>query len=831
MTAPGGKVTRYGYDSHGNVSSVTDPANLTVAFAYDLLGNLLTRTDANLATTTFAYDNLSRLVSVTDPLGRTTSYGYDPNGNRTTETDPLGNTTRHEYNAQDRLAHTTDPLGFATRFDYGFGGCSSCGGGGDLLASVTDPLGNATRFDHDLLGRRTRATDPLGNAAWFDYDASGNLTDRIDPNGRVTSYAYDALSRATAQIDPADGITRFDFTPAGQTDNVVDANGNLTHYAYDNVGRLLQTVSPDTGTTHYSYNPDGTLATRTDANGITTTYSYDNGSRLTRVAFPDPAQDVLFGYDSPTSAFGKGRLTSMTDRSGSTVYHYDALGRTTREEATILGVTYVTQYAYDNVGNLASTTYPGGRTVTAGFDARHLPTGIAATVNGTQATLATDFTYDNAAQLRSFTLGNGLTPRFGYDAAGRLTGIDASPVSGLNYGFDPAGQIVSIFDNVVPAVTPPAEKQVTYTYTANRLTSLTEDNVAATVTHDAAGNTTFDGRRTLVYDQNQRLVEVWEGGTKRQENVYDGRGRRVIKRAGGVTTVFHYDQANRLIAETDETGAPKVDYIYLGGTPLAQVRKVGATESAYWYHTDHLGTPKSMTDNTQQVVWRVETDPFGNEIGNSIKTVENNLRFPGQYYDQETGLNQNFNRDYDPKTGRYPESDPIGLAGGMNPYSYASANPINWIDPDGLRRIRINDVDDPFEKAAWDYPGYIVISGHGNLDSIGNHRKPGDPLRISYTVDDVVENLVGKWGYDGTEPIVLDSCHSGEKTGSGGKSFAERIVDALWRKYKYAATIWGYDGTIDLVPVLNIEYPKFYPSSNGRNGWKKFGDWPKLIKK
>jgi RHS repeat-associated protein len=684
MTAPGGKVSRYGYDSRGNVSSVTDPAGLTATFSYDLLGNLLTRTDANLATTTFAYDNLSRLVSVTDPLGRTTTYGYDPNGNRTTETDPLGHTTRHEYNAQDRLAATTDPLGHATRFDYGFGGCGSCGGGGDLLASITDPLGHATRFDHDLLGRRTRTTDPLGNAAWFDYDATGNLTDRTDPNGRTTSYAYDALSRATAQIDPADGITRFDFTPAGQTDNVVDANGHVTHYAYDNVGRLLQTLSPDTGTTAYGYHPDGTLATRTDANGIVTAYGYDNAARLTHIAFPDATQDVFFGYDSPQSAFGKGRLTSMTDPPGVTVYHYDALGRTTREEATILGVTYVTQYGYDNVGNLVSMIYPGGRTVSTAFDARHLPTGVTATVNAAQATVADSFAYDNAAQLRSFRMGNGLVQRYGYDAAGRLTSIEVPTITGLTYGFDPAGQIVSIFDNVVPAVSPGTEKQVDYTYTANRLTSLTEDNVASTVTHDAAGNTTFDGKRTFVYNQNQRLIEAWEAGTKRQENVYDGRGRRVIKRAGGVTTVFHYDQQNRLIAETDATGTTKVDYLWLGGAPLAQVRKAGSVESAYYYTTDQLGTPKAMTDNTQQVVWRVETDPFGNEIGNSIKTVENNLRFPGQYYDQETGLHQNYFRDYDPTLGRYIESDPIGLAGGINTYSYAANNPINLVDPDGM---------------------------------------------------------------------------------------------------------------------------------------------------
>jgi RHS repeat-associated protein len=92
-----------------------------------------------------------------------------------------------------------------------------------------------------------------------------------------------------------------------------------------------------------------------------------------------------------------------------------------------------------------------------------------------------------------------------------------------------------------------------------------------------------------------------------------------------------------------------------------------------------------MTDNSQAVVWRVEYDPFGNEIGTSIKTVENNLRFPGQYYDQETGLNQNFYRDYDPALGRYIESDLIGLGGGINRFTYVLGNPISKMDPKGLK--------------------------------------------------------------------------------------------------------------------------------------------------
>ncbi len=700
MTRPGNRTTTFTYDTRGNLATVTDPAHLTTSFGYDLLANVTSATDANGAVTTLAYDNVSRLTRMIDPFGRTTTYGYDPNGNQARETDALGNVTHYAYNAQKKLERTTDALGNVTHFDYSYGGCGNCGGGGNLLVSVTDARGYTTSFDYDVMNRKTQTTDPLGASTWFEYnDPAGNLTDRIDAAGRVTNLAYDALSRVFAQVDPKNGVTSFDFTPTGQTDNVIGANGNRTHYGYDNVGRLTRTESPDTGPTIYGYNPDGTLANKTDANGTTTIYGYDNASRLTLIAFSDATQNVTFSYDAPTSSFGKGRLTGMTDASGATVYHYDALGRTVREEATILGVLYATQYAFDNVGNLTATTYPDGRIVTTTPDPLHRPTQITATLNGSQKTLASAFAFDNVSNLTAFTLGTGITQTLTYDAANRLTGINAPGVTGLTFVHDPVGEIVSMWDNVAAAQVPGTEKNVTYGYQANRLHSVTEDNVTRIYAYDNVGNTIDDGARTFVYNQNQRLIEAWQGGTKRGGYVFDGKGRRVIKVAGGVTTVYHYDLGNRLIGETDAAGTMKVDYVWMGGGPLAQIRKTGSIEAAYYYHTDHLGTPKAMTDNTQTIVWRLETDPFGNEIGTSIKTIENNLRFPGQYYDAETGLHQNYYRTYDPLKGRYVEADPIGLSGGINIYIYGGGNPLSAIDPFGLTYIDLKEGQDVVRNA------------------------------------------------------------------------------------------------------------------------------------
>ena len=103
----------------------------------------------------------------------------------------------------------------------------------------------------------------------------------------------------------------------------------------------------------------------------------------------------------------------------------------------------------------------------------------------------------------------------------------------------------------------------------------------------------------------------------------------------------------------------------------------------YYVHADHLGSPQALTDDAQQEVWRIDTRPFG-EVEALTWTVENNQRFPGQYADAESGYSYNYFRDYEPALGRYLQSDPIGLAGGINTFAYVGGNPVGTVDPMGL---------------------------------------------------------------------------------------------------------------------------------------------------
>lgn len=186
---------------------------------------------------------------------------------------------------------------------------------------------------------------------------------------------------------------------------------------------------------------------------------------------------------------------------------------------------------------------------------------------------------------------------------------------------------------------------------------------------------------------------------------------------------------------------------------------VAARERIYYFHNDHLGTPQVMTDQAGRVVWQAEYAPFGKATLNQDpdgdgQQVINNLRFPGQYYDDETGLHYNYHRDYDPETGRYLTPDPIGQAGGPNIYAYAGGNPLKNIDPEGL-----------------DYWVEGAVEGEGGMgfhQSLCVGSPTGQQYCISFGVDD-------------------PDCATG-LTGCKGKVYQDRSKPGPFVKDKYRYT-------------------------------------------
>jgi RHS repeat-associated protein len=195
------------------------------------------------------------------------------------------------------------------------------------------------------------------------------------------------------------------------------------------------------------------------------------------------------------------------------------------------------------------------------------------------------------------------------------------------------------------------------------------------------------------------LGKVYVNGSARPpgETVHDRRiTTRVKKTAGATTTLFLYDEAGHLLGEYDGSGNAIQEIVWLRDTPVASIRQEPCGLSIFYIHTDHLNTPRRITRrSTSDVVWSWDSDPFGatgpNGNPSGLGTFSFNLRFPGQYHDAETGLNSNYFRDFDAATGRYVESDPIGLRGGINTYAYVGATQlmdgIHW--DSAIRREKI----------------------------------------------------------------------------------------------------------------------------------------------
>jgi len=474
-----------------------------------------------------------------------------------------------------------------------------------------------------------------------------------------------------------------------------------TTYNYDGVGNLASQVSPDTGTTGFTYDAAGNVLTQTDARSTVTTYGYDVLNRVTAATVTDGA--VTYEYDNTTTGgpYAVGRLTKVTDPSGNTTYGYDALGRVISKVQTVTAnpanKIFAVGYAYSN-GRQTGITYPSGHALTYGFDAQGRIASIV--VDGT--TVLASAAYVPFGGVESWTWGNGEPYDRTFDLDGRVKTVTIGPAAGVYpdlsevFGYDSlnrlltanlaAGQTQSFtYDangNRTNATINAASTTYTYPTTSHRLSSLSGATTRS-FTYDNAGNLASSAGITYTYDGRGRTKQA---GTATY--AINELGQRV-KKNNGTDVFFAYDEAGHLIGEYDATGAPIEETVWLGDLPVAVMKPNGASFDVFYVWSDNLGTPREITDTANQERWEwPNADPFGNNLPNEnpagLGVFTYNLRFPGQYYDAEKGSNYNYFRDYDPSIGRYIESDPVSLKGGLNTYAYVSGNPILAWDDFGL---------------------------------------------------------------------------------------------------------------------------------------------------
>ena len=231
-----------------------------------------------------------------------------------------------------------------------------------------------------------------------------------------------------------------------------------------------------------------------------------------------------------------------------------------------------------------------------------------------------------------------------------------------------------------------------------RLTQTQDVGGTAIVTYDAAGHITNDGTNTYAYSDRGRMVSATTPGGA-VTYVYNGVNQRVGK-SGPTALVptgaayYLYDEAGQLLGEYDANGAPVYETIYLGSLPVGVLKQTGTAATSdiavtlYNVHADHIATARIITKQDQTIVWRWDSaEAFGatapDQNPSSLGIFSFNQRFPGQVFDAETGLFQNWNREYNARQGRYVESDPIGLVGGINTFAYTDNQPLRYVDRDG----------------------------------------------------------------------------------------------------------------------------------------------------
>lgn len=450
------------------------------------------------------------------------------------------------------------------------------------------------------------AASPVTN---YEYDANGNLTKITDGLGHATVQQYDALNRLKQQNRPHPttpntqlGTIQYQYNAIDQVTAVTDPRNLTTNYSPNAYGEVLTLSSPDTGSTTNTYDHAGNLTTKLDAKGQLTTYSYDALNRLIQAAYTG-GQTITYHYDQ--GANGTGRLTSITDSTGTTAYGYDARGRVVSDARTINAVTYTTTYAYNTAGQLSGVAYPTGLVLTYVRDGLGRVNQISSTKNSQTQVLASNITYQPFGGVKSFTFGNGSTYTRGFDTDNRLASYSLGTQT-INLDYDLANRIVAAtnaanssdtktyaydnLDRLTGFIAPSTNQGYGYDLTGNRTslstgannysnTIATTNNRLSTMTgpvpktnsFDSNGSITNDTVNQYTYDARGRLTQS-VGALGTTSYGINALGQRVLKATGSTSTVYHYDLNGQQIAETDASGAIKQETIYLGNMPLAVIQ-------------------------------------------------------------------------------------------------------------------------------------------------------------------------------------------------------------------------------------------------------------------
>lgn len=546
----------YGDPSHPeDVTTIIDPRGKSWTFGYDPgSGDVVWSENPEEERTVTTYSAIGWPLTVTSPKGVATpgvpddyqtTYDYDIENRTTTVTGPTGDKTRTTLDANGNTATVatgitgSNPSGDVTSHGYTHA---------DELETVDAPGPGAKTYRYRPDGLRDRFTNELGAIWAYGYDAAGRLKTETDPNGNATTHGYDAAGRLASVLQPVPGATcsgtkvgciSYSYDHAGRPLGVdySDATPDLTGIIYDGLGRRTEATVGGVQET-WEWNDRSQLVAHADVNGHTTGYEWDPAGNLEELFYPGQSVPVVRGFDDA------GRLVSVTDWNGNeATFDYDVDSNWTQSTFSDgSSVVNTDEFGYDAAGRMTSATWLQG--------------GPSGTVLGSE-------TYTRPVDTKGMVdvatpagaAGSGVRDH-DYDARDRLT--TTGPES---FGYDPAGNLVELPDGRLQVFDP-----------AQQLCSSSPSGAAGTCAHPADDATVFD---------------------------YDPLGNRITETSEDNEVRTHsYDQANRLVSVTDESGSSPAPLSAMTGRALVGdfdgdgeddvffYRPGGSNDDWMWWGTD-----------------------------------------------------------------------------------------------------------------------------------------------------------------------------------------------------------------------------------------------------